>query len=142
MGRLLAEAGVTVICGGYGGVMEAVCRGASTAGGLTIGILQGYDHDEGNAYLGVALPTGMRLARNALVVAAGDGVIAINGSFGTLSEVALALNLNRPVVSLGSWTVDEESRRAQLGRYDGVARLADGPAEAVETILELIGERR
>lgn len=142
VGRLLAEAGAVVVCGGYDGVMEAVCRGATSAGGLTVGLLRGYDHDEGNPYLTLALPTGLNLARNTLVAAAGRAVIAIDGSFGTLSEIALALNLNRPVVSLRSWTLDEAARRVQLERYHGSINIAENPATAVALALELAGGRR
>ncbi|MBD3372802.1 MAG: TIGR00725 family protein [Candidatus Coatesbacteria bacterium] len=142
VGGLLAEAGAVVICGGYGGVMEAVCRGAAAVGGLTVGLLRGYDHDEGNPYLSLALPTGLNLARNTLVAAAGRAVIAIDGSFGTLSEIALALNLNRPVVGLRSWTLDEAARRVQLGRYRGVIHTAEDPESAVEMALELAGGSR
>jgi len=103
VGRLLAQAGVGVVCGGRGGVMEAVCRGAGSAGGLTIGILPGDGADEGNRHLTVALPTGMGEARNVIVVKAGEAVIAIGGGLGTLSEIAHALRLGELVVVLGSW---------------------------------------
>ena len=103
VGRLLAQAGVGVVCGGRGGVMEAACRGAREAGGLTIGILPGEAADEGNPHLTAALPTGMGEARNVIVVKAGEAVIAIGGGLGTLSEIAHALRLGKPVVALGSW---------------------------------------
>ena len=85
VGRLLAERGAVLICGGLGGVMEAACRGARSAGGVTVGILPGTDRRHGNAYLDVALPTGMGELRNALIVRASDVLIAVAGGFGTLS---------------------------------------------------------
>lgn len=103
VGRLLAQAGVGVVCGGRGGVMEAACRGAQAFGGLTVGILPGETLADGNDHLSVALPTGMGEARNVIVVRAGEAVIAIGGGLGTLSEIAHALRLKKPVVSLGSW---------------------------------------
>lgn len=102
-GRLLAEAGATVVCGGLGGVMAAVCEGAHLAGGCTVGILPGRRHGEGNEYLSVELPTGLGEMRNALVVAAADAVIAIGGSWGTLSEIAMAMRTGTPVFALGGW---------------------------------------
>ncbi len=103
VGRALAEAGATVVTGGRGGVMEAACRGAHKLGGTTVGILPGADRQEANPYLTVALPTGLGIARNALVVRAADAVIAIAGGFGTLSEVAMALKEGIPVVGLRTW---------------------------------------
>jgi uncharacterized protein (TIGR00725 family) len=103
VGRLLAREGVGVVCGGRGGVMEAVCRGASIEGGLTIGLLPGESVSEGNDYLSFALATGMGEARNVMVVRAGEAVIAIGGGLGTLSEIAHALRLGKTVVALGSW---------------------------------------
>ncbi len=102
-GRRLAQAGIGVVCGGKGGVMEAACKGASEAGGVTVGLLPGGEVGEGNDYLAVELPTGLGDARNILVVRAGEAVIAIGSGLGTLSEIALALGLGKPVVALGSW---------------------------------------
>jgi len=104
VGKLLAERGAVLVCGGRGGVMEAACRGASAAGGITIGILPGPDPESGNRYLTVALPTGLGEARNALVAQAGQAVIAIGGGTGTLSEIALALKAGRRVIGLNSWS--------------------------------------
>ena len=102
VGQLLAEHGHTVVCGGRGGVMEAVCRGASEAGGRTIGILPGTDRAAANRFVTVAIATGLGNARNVLVVLNGDGVIAIDGATGTLSELGHALDLGRPVAGLGT----------------------------------------
>lgn len=130
VGRLLAEAGVAVVCGGRGGVMEAVCRGASEAGGLTVGILPGASSSEGNDYLAVALPSGLGEARNVLVVRAGEAVIAIGGGLGTLSEIALSLRLGKPVINLGSWSATSPAGESLL-----VQRAATA-GEAVRLALE------
>jgi uncharacterized protein (TIGR00725 family) len=100
VGRRLGEAGAVVICGGLGGVMEAVARGASEAGGLTIGILPGTSAADANRYIALPLATGMGEGRNVLVVRTADVVIAIGGEWGTLAEIALARKLGVPVVLL------------------------------------------
>ena len=128
-GRRLALAGVGVVCGGKGGVMEAACRGAWQAGGLTVGLLPGEQAGEGNDYLTVELPTGLGEARNVLVVRAGEAVIAIGSGLGTLSEIAHALRLGKPVVALGSWQAISPD-----GAPLPVLR-AESPAEAVATLL-------
>ncbi|HSR48794.1 MAG TPA: TIGR00725 family protein [Anaerolineales bacterium] len=104
VGRRLAEADVGIVCGGGAGVMEAACRGAAEAKGLSIGLLPGGSADEGNRWLTASLPTGMGEARNALVVRAGQVVIAIGGGLGTLAEIALALRMGKPVIALRTWT--------------------------------------
>lgn len=108
VGRLAAEAGAVVITGGLGGVMEAACEGARSAGGVTVGLLPGSDRSEANPYVTVAIPTGIGEMRNALLVRASDAIIAIGGEFGTLSEVALALKLGVPVVGIGTWSLERE----------------------------------
>lgn len=126
LGRLLAEREAIVVCGGRGGVMEGVCRGASEGGGFTVGILPGTQSSEGNAYLSLALPTGMGHARNALVVQAGSAVIAIGGGSGTLSEIALALSYGRTVIGIGTWRgADAKGRKLPL-------LMAENPQHAVE----------
>jgi uncharacterized protein (TIGR00725 family) len=100
VGRLLADRGAVVICGGLGGVMEAACRGAKSRGGLTVGILPGPDPSDANPYVDVALATGMGEMRNALIVRAARAVIAIGGGWGTLSEIALAQRIGTPVIGL------------------------------------------
>jgi len=102
LGELLAERDHTVVCGGYGGVMEAVCRGAKRHDGRTVGILKGTDHREGNRYLDTAVATGIGNARNPLVVMNGDGVIAVDGGTGTLSELGHALDFDKPVAGLST----------------------------------------
>ena len=106
VGRLLAERGTVLICGGRGGAMEAACRGAKEAGGLTVGILPGSDSSDANPFVDVVVPTGLGEARNALVVAAADVVIAIGGGYGTLSEIALALKAGKRVIGLGTWEIE------------------------------------
>ncbi|HEV2372316.1 MAG TPA: TIGR00725 family protein [Streptosporangiaceae bacterium] len=105
VGRLLAERGAVVVCGGHGGIMEAVCQGAYLHGGLTVGLLPGPDHGAGNRYLTVELPTGLGQLRNALVVGCAEAVIAVGGSWGTFSEVALAMRAGKPTFSLNGWDV-------------------------------------
>jgi uncharacterized protein (TIGR00725 family) len=106
VGRLLAEAGFGVVCGGLGGVMEAACRGALRAGGVTVGILPSSDPKSANPFVQVSIPSGMGEARNALVVRAAEALIAIGGGYGTLSEIALALKSGKPVVGLGTWRLE------------------------------------
>ncbi|MFC7082357.1 TIGR00725 family protein [Halorussus caseinilyticus] len=102
VGRLLADRGHTLVCGGLGGVMEAACRGASEAGGRTVGILPGEDRAAANPYVDTAVATGLGHARNALVVLNGDAVIAVDGGVGTLSELGFAGVYDRPVAGLGT----------------------------------------
>jgi hypothetical protein len=119
VGRGLAQAGATLVCGGLGGVMEAACRGAAEHGGTTIGILPGSDRRAANKWVTVAIPSGLGELRNGLIVRSADAVIAVGGSYGTLSEIALALKTGVPVIGLGSWEID------------GVERVGS-PEEAVE----------
>jgi uncharacterized protein (TIGR00725 family) len=105
VGRLLAEAGVTVVCGGGPGVMEAVARGAAGAGGTVIGILPGSDPAEANPRCTHVVATGSGQTRNLAVAASGEAAIAVGGEWGTLTEIAYARNLGRPVVALRSWAV-------------------------------------
>jgi uncharacterized protein (TIGR00725 family) len=122
VGRLLAERGAVVLCGGYGGVMEAASRGAAEAGGTVVGVLSGDSRAGANPHLTVAIATGLGQARNAVIVTAADSVIAIGGGWGTLSEIALARRLGRRVLTLGGWEVE------------GLEK-AGSPAEAVERAL-------
>ena len=128
VGRCVAEAEATLVCGGLGGVMEAACRGAQAAGGVTIGILPGNDRREGNRYLTYAIPTGLGFARNILVVRSADALIAVGGKFGTLSEIAYAKIEGRPVVGLDTWTLERG------GLPDPILRAAS-PQDAVAMAL-------
>jgi uncharacterized protein (TIGR00725 family) len=128
VGRCVAEAGAILVCGGLGGVMEAACRGAQAAGGVTIGILPGHDRREGNRYLTHAIPTGLGYARNILVVRSADALIAVGGKFGTLSEIAYAKIEGRPVVGLDTWALE------RAGLPDPILR-ATSPRDAVAKAL-------
>ena len=105
LGELLGERGHVVVCGGLGGVMEAVCAGATRAGGETVGILPTADPDDANAYVDTAIATGVGHARNAMVVMNGDAAIAVDGSHGTLSEIGMALAHGRVVAGLDTHDV-------------------------------------
>lgn len=122
VGRLLAERGDIVLTGGLGGVMEAACRGAAEAGGLTVGLLPGLDRADAKPYVRVALPTGLGEMRNALLVRAVDAVVAVGCSWGTLSEIALAVRTGVPVVSLHGWDLPDGPVPAR-DPEDAVARL-------------------
>jgi len=126
VGRLLSEAGAVILCGGLGGVMEAVAKGARAGvGGVTVGILPGSDPAAANSYIDVPLATGMGEMRNALIVRGAQAVIAIGGGVGTLSEIALALRIGTPVVGL------HDSFEGKVG----IPRVKS-PAEAVRWALE------
>ncbi len=113
IGARLARAGAVVVCGGLGGVMEAACRGAKSAGGTTIGLLPGATRDAANPYVDFAIPTGLGEARNALVARGCDVLIAVGGEFGTLSEIALALKIGKPVVGVGTWELARDGRTVE-----------------------------
>jgi uncharacterized protein (TIGR00725 family) len=104
LGKLIAEAGHVIVCGGMGGVMQAVAKGAAEHNGICIGLLPGDDQAEGNPFISVGIPTGLGHARNMLVVRAGDIIVAIGGSYGTLSEIAFALTMGKVVIGLDSWS--------------------------------------
>ncbi|HUH17092.1 MAG TPA: TIGR00725 family protein [Methylomirabilota bacterium] len=110
IGQHLAHAGVTVVTGGLGGVMEAASRGALGAGGETIGILPGEDAADANEFVRIPIATGLGVVRNLVVVTCADAVIAVGGRHGTLSEIGLALRMGRHVVALSSWRVESEHR--------------------------------
>jgi hypothetical protein len=134
-GRLLAEAGAIVLTGGMGGVMEAASRGASERGGRSVAVLPGRDATESppNRYVEIAIYTGMSEARNAILAHTADGVIAIGGGWGTLSEIALARRSGRPVVGLATWIITPPGARAG----EALPR-ADDPAGAVGLVLAAI----
>jgi uncharacterized protein (TIGR00725 family) len=132
VGRLVADAGAVLVCGGLGGVMDAAARGCEAGGGLSIGILPGERRDPASPHLTVSIPTGLGEARNALVVRAADAVIAIGGEFGTLSEIALALKAGTPVVGLHTWEL------AKAGSIVHAIVETETPQEAVRAALEAI----
>jgi uncharacterized protein (TIGR00725 family) len=131
IGRRLAEAGAVVVCGGISGVMDDVARGAAAAGGTVVGILPGPNRAGASPHLTVSIPTGMGETRNALIARAADAVIAVAGEWGTLSEIALALKMGRPVVGLHTWELGKDGRPAE-----GIVHVAT-PEEAVATALDL-----
>ena len=131
VGRLLAEAGVALVCGGMGGTMEAACRGASEAGGEAIGIVPGHEVAEANRFCTHVVATGIGHARNLAVVSSGGAVIAIGGEWGTLSEIGFARAIGRSVIALRSW---ELSGRERMAGAPGVTP-ADSPREAVDLAL-------
>ena len=132
VGRELARRGVTVVCGGLKGVMEAVCRGAKEEGGTTIGILPGRSSGDANSHVDIPIVTSMGYARNVIVVHTGEAVIAIGGAFGTLSEIAHALGEGIPVISLNSWPLTIRGDGDPIG--DGLI-LATTAQEAVDQAL-------
>jgi len=109
VGRLLAGAGCTVVCGGRGGVMEGVCRGVSERGGISVGLLPG-DIREANPYVTIPLSTGLGEVRDFAVASAGEAVISIGGAFGTLSEIGFALRSGKPVIGLKTWRISEDGK--------------------------------
>lgn len=127
VGSLIAKGGHILVNGGLGGVMEASARGARAGGGTAVGILPGLDRLGANQYIDVAIPTGLGEMRNMLIIRAAGAVIAIGGGYGTLSEIALALKLKKPVVGLRTWDVSEEIIPAAT------------PSEALTRALEAIG---
>jgi uncharacterized protein (TIGR00725 family) len=127
VGRLVAQEGATLVCGGLGGVMEAAARGARAAGGTTVGILPGHDRSAANPYLDHVLTTGLGHARNLAVVSSGDAVIAVGGGYGTLSEIGLAAKIGRPVVVL------------QGGESTDLIAYASSAQEAVRFAMQALG---
>jgi uncharacterized protein (TIGR00725 family) len=135
VGAAVAGAGAVLVCGGLGGVMEAACRGARSAGGETVGLLPGFDREDANGWVRIAVPTGLGEARNALVVRSADAVVAVGGAFGTLSEIALGLRAGLPVIGLGTWEL------ARGGRpQPGIVAMED-PREAVAEVLRRLATR-
>ncbi|HYP56262.1 MAG TPA: TIGR00725 family protein [Solirubrobacterales bacterium] len=135
VGRRLAEAGATVVCGGLGGVMEAAARGAAGAGGEVIGILPTSELADANRHCSHVVATGIGHGRNLAVVSSGEAVIAIGGEWGTLSEIGFARAIGRPVVALRSWTLRGEGA---MESAPGVAAV-ETPEEAVSAALATIG---
>jgi uncharacterized protein (TIGR00725 family) len=130
LGVELGRRSIVVVCGGLSGVMEAVCKGARKYGGLTIGILPHNIRKEANPYVDIAIPTGLGIARNVIVVKAGEAVIALDGKYGTFSEIAIALAENIPVISLAKWTLPDDMRTAIIP--------ASNPVDAVEKAIAAV----
>lgn len=134
VGREIASHGHTLICGGRGGVMEAACKGAREAGGHTIGVLPGPSASDANQYVEFPIVTNMGFARNAIIALTADALIAVDGSYGTLSEIAFALAYGKPVVGLDTWRITPGS-----GVEDERIVRAEGPVQAVEQAIAAAG---
>ena len=134
VGRELAKRGAILVCGGLDGVMEAACRGASSEGGITIGILPGDNRQEANPYVQIPIVTSIGYARNITVVKSAQAVIAIGGSYGTLSEIAHALQSGIPVIGLNTWSLSIN------GQQDNSIIPAQNPTEAVTKALSFAAE--
>ena len=135
VGAELARRNCILICGGRGGAMEAACKGAREAGGFTVGVLPGPDRNEANKYVSLPIVTNMGEARNAIIVLSSDGIIAIDGGYGTLSEIAFALNREIPVVGIKTWSL-------AIGEINEESILrATTAVEAVEMLLSKIASR-
>ena len=133
LGRGIAERHAVLICGGLTGVMEHAARGAKAAGGLTIGLLPGEDPDEANEYIDVAIATGLGHARNAILARTADGIVAVGGGLGTLSEIALALRNGRPTIGIKTWRVDRQ------GRTEVELPVAENPTQALDWLFARMG---
>ncbi len=133
VGRLLAKSSAVIVCGGLGGVMEAVSKAAKEADGTVVGILPTESRTNANRYIDFAIPTGMGIGRNLLVVMAGDAIIAIDGGWGTLSEIALAKNLGKHVIGL---------RKIEIGGIDIVSSPKDAVKLALDYALKKINRRK
>jgi uncharacterized protein (TIGR00725 family) len=135
VGKRLAELGATLICGGCLGVMEAACRGAKAGGGLTIGVLPGSDRNAANPYVDLPIVTGIGEARNVIIARTAQAVVAIGGSYGTLTEIAYSIAFGTPIVGLGTWHVERE------GHPPAPIHRAATPQEAAEQAVALARER-
>jgi len=131
VGRKLAKQGAILVCGGLSGVMEAACKGASAEGGITIGILPGDSRQSANRHVQIPIVTGMGYARNAVVVKSAQAVIAIGGSYGTLSEISHALQSDIPVIGLNTWSLSRNNQP------DNSIIPVQNPTEAVDKALNL-----
>ncbi|MFH1662424.1 MAG: TIGR00725 family protein [Chloroflexota bacterium] len=132
VGRELAKRGAAIVCGGLGGVMEAACRGASSEGGITIGILPGENRNDANQYVQISIVTGIGYARNVAVVKSAQAVIAIGGSYGTLSEIGHAIQSGIPVIGIDTWSLSKG------GKINSSIIPAENAADAVGKAFDLI----
>lgn len=135
VGEGLAQQGATIVCGGLGGVMEAVCRGAREKGGMTIGVLPGEDINMANQWVDIPIATGVGYARNMAVVKSAQAVIAIGGNYGTLSEIAYALKSDIPVIGLNTWSLSRNAKEV-----DAIIRVGNA-GEAVDKAISLARKR-
>jgi uncharacterized protein (TIGR00725 family) len=123
VGRLIARKGATLVCGGLGGIMESASRGAKSEGGITVGILPQNDSDNANQYIDIPIATGLGIGRNVIIARTADALIAVGGAYGTLSEIAFALQMGKPVAGIRTWDIK------------GIISV-ENAAEAVERIFE------
>lgn len=136
VGWEIAQRGAVLVCGGMRGVMEAACKGASEAGGLTIGILPGDSRGQANQYVKIPIVTGIGYARNVAVVKSSHAIIAIDGSYGTLTEIGYALQSGIPVIGLGTWSLTNK------GKKDKNIIAAKNAKDAVNKAMKLMENRR
>jgi len=106
----IAQSGAQLVCGGLGGVMEFACKGAKCAGGTTIGIIPSNNKTDANDYVDIPIATGLSIARNIIIIHTADVLIAITGGYGTLSEIAFALNVGKPVVAIKTWALESAGK--------------------------------
>jgi uncharacterized protein (TIGR00725 family) len=124
LGKEIARLGASLVCGGLGGVMEAACRGAKSAGGETIGILPGNNKEDANPFVDIKIPTGLGYARNILVVKTADIVVAVDGKYGTLSEIAHALQMGKTVIGIETWEIEGVVQVESVG--EAVQKIKEG----------------
>jgi len=124
VGVEIAKTKAILICGGLGGVMEEACKGAKSYGGMTIGILPGTDKTSANPYVDIPIVTGLGEARNIIIVRSSQAVIAIEGSYGTLSEIAFCLKLNVPLIGLHTWKLERQNHETPPLIYAQTAKEA------------------
>lgn len=137
VGSEIAKRGAAVVCGGLGGVMEAVCRGARREGGLTIGIIPSDEKNDANPYVQIPIVTGMGMGRNVMLVKTADVIIAVGGEFGTLSEIAHALNIGKKVIGVRTWELEKARDRPIPNLI-----VASGPKQAVDIAMNSISAQR
>ena len=136
VGREIAKHGKMLVCGGLGGVMQAACKGARAEGGITIGILPGSETSTANPYVSVPVATGIGVARNVIIVRTADAVVAVDGSYGTLSEIAIALNLGKPVIALKSWDLPKAGKVSK-----DLFTVANDPHSAVQLAIQRAAQK-
>lgn len=136
VGEAIAKSGAAIVCGGLSGVMEAVCKGARRCGGLTIGIIPSDQKSDANQFVQIPIVTGMGVGRNVMLVKTADVLIAVGGEFGTLSEIAHALNLGKTVIGLRTWKLEKAHSRPISNLIE-----VDTPSKAVELALKAISAK-
>lgn len=144
LGTEIAHQNYLVVCGGLGGTMEAVCKGAKAGGGTTIGIIPGSTKEFANKYVDIIIPSGLGEGRNLLVVQTADGIITVSGGAGTLSEMAFAWRLKKPIVALsstGGWSAKLATKQIDATRDDFILD-AHTPKEAVTKLIQLVDTKK